>query len=106
MAKNYSFRRSNIRSRRLKDLIATFLEPNCNKRTRLKDALQHPWIKEGYIQMPEDVVTANNSNRPILSSNPVITRQSLRVPGFHYQLTEYKKTNSAINEGFAALKKK
>jgi len=95
-----------MRSRGLKELIATFLEPNCNKRTKLKDALQHPWIKQVYIQMPEDVVEANSSNRPILNSKPVISLQSLRVPGFRYQLAAYAKTDSIINEGFATLKKK
>ncbi|XP_026808872.1 testis-specific serine/threonine-protein kinase 3-like [Rhopalosiphum maidis] len=106
LAKKYSFRSSMIRSRRLKDLIATFLEPDCDNRTTLKDALQHPWIKEGNIKIPEDVVMANDSNRPILKNSPVITRQSLREPGYRYQLAKYEKTNSVINKRFAVLKKK
>jgi serine/threonine protein kinase len=94
------------RSKRLKDLIATFLEPDPEERTTLEDALEHPWIKEANITMPEEVVMANNLNIPVLNNSPKISRQSLRASGYRYQIPKYEKTNSIINKKFAVLMKK
>ncbi|KAE9541603.1 hypothetical protein AGLY_003594, partial [Aphis glycines] len=92
------------RSRPLINLTATFLEPDYVKRTKLKNALQHSWVREGNIKTPVDVITANESDRAI-NSNPIITQTSLKVPAFHYHLSEYGKTISKINEGFTAMDK-
>lgn len=101
MDKNFAFRRSLGRSRTLKDLTTSFLEPNFLKRTKIKTALQHPWIKEGNVKMPADVVTANESIT-VSISEPIVTETSLRVPAFHYQLSEYDKSISTDNELFPA----
>lgn len=105
MSKNYAFRKSLGRTRPLINLTATFLEPDYMKRTKLKNALQHSWVRESNIKTPVDVITANESDRAI-NSNPIITQTSLKVPAFHYHLSEYGKTISKINEGFTAVKKK
>lgn len=101
MEKHFAFRRSLGRSRTLKDLTTTFLEPNFLKRTKIKTALQHPWIKEGNIKMPADVAIANESI-VVSISEPIVTETSLRVPAFHYQLSEYEKSISTDNELFTA----
>ncbi|KAL5242134.1 hypothetical protein ACI65C_009544 [Semiaphis heraclei] len=101
MDKNFAFRRSLVRSRTLKDLTATFLEPNFLKRTKIKTALQHPWIKEGNIKIPANVIVANESITTSLSQ-PIVTETSLKVPAFHYQLSEYGKLISADNDLFTA----
>jgi len=85
----------------LKDLTATFLEPNFQKRTKIKTALQHPWIKEGNVRIPADVIVANESITTSLSQ-PIVTETSLKVPAFHYQLLEYGKSISADNDLFTA----
>ncbi|XP_015369789.1 PREDICTED: uncharacterized protein LOC107165873 [Diuraphis noxia] len=102
MEKNFTFRRSLVRSRTLKDLTSTFLEPNFQKRTKIKTALQHPWIKEGNIKIPTDVIVANESITTSLSQ-PIVTETSLKVPAFHYQLSEYGKPISADNILFTAV---
>ncbi|CAH1715085.1 unnamed protein product [Aphis gossypii] len=102
ISKNYAFRKTLGRSRPLINLTATFLEPDYMKRTKLKNALQHSWVREGNIKTPVDVITANESDRAI-NSNPIITQTSLKVPAFHYHLSEYGKTISKINEGFTAV---
>ncbi|XP_060865005.1 testis-specific serine/threonine-protein kinase 3-like isoform X1 [Metopolophium dirhodum] len=102
MEKHFTFRRSLGRSRTLKDLTTTFLEPNFLKRTKIKTALQHPWIKEGNIKMPADVAMASESIAASVSE-PIVTETSLRVPAFHYQLSEYDKSVSTDNELFTAV---
>jgi len=102
MEKNFTFRRSLVRSRTLKDLTSTFLEPDFQKRTKIKTALQHPWIKEGNIKIPADVIVANESITTSLSQ-PIVTETSLKVPAFHYQLSEYGKPISADNELFTTV---
>ncbi|CAI6355100.1 unnamed protein product [Macrosiphum euphorbiae] len=102
MDKHFAFRRSSGRSRTLIDLTNTFLEPNFLKRTKIKTALQHPWIKEGNIKMPEDVAIANETITASISE-PIVTETSLRVPAFHYQLPEYEKSISTDNELFTSV---
>ncbi|CAI6373954.1 unnamed protein product [Macrosiphum euphorbiae] len=102
MDKHFAFRRSLGRSKTLIDLTNTFLEPNFLQRTKIKTALQHPWIKEGNIKMPADVAIANETITESISA-PIVTETSLRVPAFHYQLPEYEKSISTDNELFTAV---
>jgi len=52
--------------------------------------------------MPADVATANESITASISE-PIVTETSLRVPAFHYQLSEYEKSISTDNELFTAI---
>ncbi|CAI6366883.1 unnamed protein product [Macrosiphum euphorbiae] len=100
--KHFAFRTSLGRSGTLRDLTDTFLEPNFLKRTKIKTALQHPWIKEGNIEMPADVAIANETITASISE-PIVTGTSLRVLAYHYQVPEYEKSISTDNEFFTAV---
>lgn len=105
ISKDYAFRKVLNRSESLKTLIASFLEPDVARRIRIKDAFQNIWIRSGNIGTPLLIHNANelvdNSRGTIIK--PIITKNTLKLGTFHYEVSDQTNSISAFNEIFTEV---
>lgn len=106
MARDYAFRKVLDRSESLKNLTASFLEPDVIKRARIKSVLYHPWIKSDInIKTPAFVHNVSeivDTQKPMLKV-PVITQSTLKASRFNYQISEQNKSISTFNKIFTVI---
>ncbi|XP_050527921.1 serine/threonine-protein kinase H1 homolog [Daktulosphaira vitifoliae] len=103
MSKQYKFQEIKSRSDNLKDLVASFLEPNVGFRIQLKKALQHPWLKNNNEKTPTNVRKAieigfakrSFMNIPNITSTTLKNNDSIK-----YQRSILIESTSVFNEIF------